>query len=103
MKDKLYHPGWRVVFAVGFFALLSSYVLKVINIEEPQFWHVLKYVIGYSAAVLGIVQVLFSTIIRNGEKFMWCISLLLLAPVALLLYCIVYKRIHGFYIHHSKI
>ncbi len=68
----------------------------------PQYWTVLKYVTGYGAVGFGIVQVLLSTIIRKGEKFMWCISLLLLAPLALLLYSIVYKRIHGFYIHPSK-
>ncbi len=102
MKENLYHPAWRIIFIIGLMAFHSSYVLKIVSIEVPQFWIVAKYVIGYSAVALAIIQVLLSTIIRKGEKFTWCISLLLLAPLALLLYVIVYKRIHGFYIHHSK-
>ena len=103
MQSKLYHPAWRILFIVGFVAINSSYVFKLLSIEVPQFWMVAKYVVGYSVVGFGIIQVLFSSIIRNGEKVMWCISLVLLAALALLLYVIVYKRIHGFYIHHSKI
>lgn len=103
MKVKLNDPGWRIVFVVGFIAFISSYVLNAMNVEPPQNWTVLKYVIGYGAVAFGIIQVLASPIIRSGEKFMWCISLLLLAPLALLLYFIVYKKIHGFYIHPSKL
>jgi drug/metabolite transporter (DMT)-like permease len=102
MKSKLHHPGWRIVFVVGFMAFSSSYVLRMMNVEEPQFWTVLKYVIGYTVVALGVTQVLLSTIISKGEKIMWSISLILLPPLALLLYVIVYKRIHGFYIHPSR-
>ena len=102
-----FHRLWArlmgMVFAVGFIAFISSYVFRILNIEGPQYWSVLKFVIGYSAAVFAIVQVLSSTLIRAGDKVMWTVSLLLLAPVALLLYCIVYKRVHGFYIHPSKV
>ncbi len=103
MKEKLYNPGWRIVFAVGFLAFISSFILKVMRIEHPQFITTLLYVIGYSAVVFGLVQVLLSTIIRTGEKVTWVIPLLFLAPLGLLLYFIVYKRIHGFYRHPSKL
>ena len=80
MKDKLYHPAWRIVFAVGFVAFSSSYVVKIMNVEEPQFWAVLKYVIGFSAVIFGIIQVMLSATIRIGEKITWCISFLFLPP-----------------------
>jgi len=103
MKEKLYHPGWRIIFVAGFIAFSSSYILKIMNVEEPQFWPVVKYVVGFSAVIFGVIQVMLSTIMRSGEKITWYISLLFLAPLALLVYAIVYKRIHGFYIHHSKV
>ena len=102
MNQKLYHPRWRIIFVIGFIAFLSSYLFKVLNVDEPRYWSVVKYVIGYGAAGFAIIQVLLSTIIRKGEKITWYISLLFLAPLGLLLYCIVYKRIHGFYLHPSK-
>jgi hypothetical protein len=71
--------------------------------KAPSFWPVVKYVIGYSAALFAILQVLLSKRIRISDKVVWVVGLLIFAPLTLLLYAIVYKRIHGFYLHPSNI
>ena len=99
----LYSPQWRWFFTAACLFFLSKYIFRLVDIQLPETFYLLRYVILYAAVLLAILQVLNSKFIQQGEKITWFLSLILLSVLALIIYSISFKRIHGFYSFHSRV
>lgn len=102
MKSIFYHPSLRVLIAITWLFYISLFFLRLFNFGISSDLSLIRYIIIYSGVTIAIIQVLKSTCLLRNDKFVWVFGLLFLPFISLPLYIIVFKRIHGYYIHPSK-
>lgn len=102
MKPMLYHSSLRFLIGIIWLFYIGLFFIGFLNFEIPSDFSWIKHFVIYSGVTIAIIQVLKSTYLLKNDKLMWSFGLLFLPFISLPLYVIVFKRIHGFYIHPSK-